>query len=342
MTRGYLCGKFMPATIGHARLIEFAMQRCDKLIVNIIAQPGEPFVNESLRAEPLRKFFKNYSSDKVEFVFSIVTSCPKHLKHGEADSSIWWGEWVKRKFGTFDYVFSSENYGELFAKTIGAQSITCDIERSLTPISATMCRKNPIKYFNYILPGAKQSSKIKICICGTESVGKTTLVKDLTDYFNAYAIYEHGAAFLNSSYDITLESLYNIQDDRSSQENNMPKVDIQNMTPIIFYDTDIITTATYEYFCLGTQKLMSTSSNHWNKQYCDLYIFLDNDAQYVNDNRDRFSEEHRNNLSSELYFDHERICKDKNIPFVKFGLNGSYMQRYIDVLSYINDFLNRD
>lgn len=156
MTIGYLCGKFMPATLGHARLISFAAEKCDKLIVNIIAQPGEPFTSISYRKDPLVDYFKDCDISKINFIYSYVETYPSHLRHGQPESSIWWGNWVKENFGKIDKVFSSENYGTLFAQTIGAENVIYDIDRSLTPISATMCRENPIKYMDYILPKARK------------------------------------------------------------------------------------------------------------------------------------------------------------------------------------------
>lgn len=74
-----------------------------------------------------------------------------------------------------DAVFTSEEYGDTWAKCLKTTHVMVDRKRENRPISGTMIRKNPYKYWEYMLPVVRAYFVKKICIVGAESTGKTTL-----------------------------------------------------------------------------------------------------------------------------------------------------------------------
>ena len=58
------------------------------------------------------------------------------------------------------------------------------MDRTLNPISGTMCRENPLKYWDKITAPFRPYYSHNILVTGTASEGKTTLVQDIGKYFN--------------------------------------------------------------------------------------------------------------------------------------------------------------
>lgn len=64
------------------------------------------------------------------------------------------------------------------------------VDRTKNPISGTMIRNNPIKYWNKIALPFRREFSHNILIIGTASEGKTTLVQDLAKYFGTSHAHE--------------------------------------------------------------------------------------------------------------------------------------------------------
>ena len=64
--------------------------------------------------------------------------------HKDDDSKAW-AEYTVRILGRApDVVFTSEEYGQRWAKFLGCLHILVDMERLTVPVSGTLVRKNPI------------------------------------------------------------------------------------------------------------------------------------------------------------------------------------------------------
>lgn len=64
------------------------------------------------------------------------------------------------------------------------------VDRTDNPISGTMIRNNPIKYWNKIALPFRREFTHKILVIGTASEGKSTLVQDLAKYFSTSYAHE--------------------------------------------------------------------------------------------------------------------------------------------------------
>ncbi len=76
--------------------------------------------------------------------------------------------------GAVTRVFSSEQYGERFARFLGAEHVSVDPERRHVPISATAIRRDPFRHRAFLEPIVLRSLVVKVCLVGAESTGKTT------------------------------------------------------------------------------------------------------------------------------------------------------------------------
>lgn len=123
------------------------------------------------------------------------------------------------------------------------------LDRSENPISSTMIRNNPIKYWNKIaLPFRKEFSH-NILVIGTASEGKTNLVQDLARYFNTSHAHEWARDYIAehclADWEFTTQDflsfligqMQHTQDQISSPMNN----------GVFFCDTDAMITEMYSH-----------------------------------------------------------------------------------------------
>lgn len=139
-TSGLIIGKFYPLHKGHNFLIDTALSQVDELTI-IIGEKKYHDIPGSVRAEWIKKVHP-----KVHHVYVIKEE--KDI----SDPTIWAQETIKLIGHKPDFVFSSEDYGETFAKSLGSTHVLVDKERVQIPISATKIRSNPLNYLAYLDP----------------------------------------------------------------------------------------------------------------------------------------------------------------------------------------------
>ena len=182
----------MPLHRGHQLLIETALSRVDDLTIVVY----DSTVRGKFPAMPIEKRIK-WIADLYPDVENIVPRkdlydglYPPEIK----DSAIYSVGYAMnlRFLGHFDYVFSSEDYGEPFAKELKSEHVTVDAARKLVPISGTKIRENVFENRGYIDPHVYRSLIQKVVFVGTESTGKTTLAKALAEQLNTLWTPEYG------------------------------------------------------------------------------------------------------------------------------------------------------
>ena len=324
MVKGFIIGKFMPLTKGHQYLIEFGARRCDELTVMLAAKTDEPI--DYMRR--MLWLMHTYNDRKnIRLVMDIVDE-PEDMS--DEEKSNWWGNRIKNRWGKYDVVFSSENYGERFAKAMGARHEVCDIDRKILPISATKVREKPLTNWSYISRETQPYYVKKVGIVGTESTGKTTLCKQLAEHYNTNWAKEIGREVIPDTDKCTIDDLRYVGYEHIK---NMQET-IKNSNKLVFVDTDIYITRSYSKF------LFNDIPNwpYWVYEECtmDLLIFLNSDAPYVNDGT-RMSDEDRKRLE----LSHLETYASENIFPKRFPFNGSYEKRFEDVVFYIDEFLTK-
>lgn len=169
MTLGFIVGKFYPPHRGHKYLIEEARRQVDRLIVMIPHHPSQTIPGE-VRKAWLEEIHPDCEIDLV----------PDELE----DDSREWAEFTLRYLGFApDVVFSSEDYGEEFARLLGARHVMIDRERRVVPISATRIRAAPLDHLDFLEPCVRAWYAKRVVVIGAESTGKTTLAGLLAERF---------------------------------------------------------------------------------------------------------------------------------------------------------------
>jgi HTH-type transcriptional repressor of NAD biosynthesis genes len=149
-----------------------------------------------------------------------------------------------------------------------------DLTRTKVPISATQIKENPLKYWDYLTPAVKRSYAHHICICGTESSGKTTLATALEKEFEYVTmIPEIGRCLVGNAMTCEPTTLTAVL---SIHKTLLKRVMQNPPTPIVVWDTDNLTTKSY-------MKFLNLEIYTSDLPIADIYIFLDSKIPYEKD-----------------------------------------------------------
>lgn len=322
MKRGLVIGKFMPLHNGHISLIEYARKQCDEVVVLVCVEDNEP-INGDLRYMWVTEFFRNYSDVKPHMFKFNDSDLPATSVSSRSISKLW-AEAILRLNLNIDVIISSEQYGQYLAEYMNISNIDYDISRNNLPISATLIRENPYKYWDFIPRNVQRYYFKKVCIVGTESTGKTTLAKRLTDYFGGKYVTEVGRDMTGNVYDCTYDDLVAIAHGHAKAISEAESCDEK----ILFVDTDINITKSYCRFLFHRRLHYESWVDDVNK--FNLYLFLDNDVPYVQDGT-RLNEEDRNKLK--LY----HISELRRAGVEYKVISGNWDERFNKALKYIKE-----
>jgi hypothetical protein len=92
-------------------------------------------------------------------------------------------------------VFSSEAYGDAYARCLGAAHVSVDPQRRQVPCSATMIRNDPLAHLDCLAPCVREWFVRRVCLVGAESTGKTTLAVALAGHYQTVWMPEYGREF---------------------------------------------------------------------------------------------------------------------------------------------------
>ena len=309
MSTGLIIGKFMPLHQGHIALINFAAERCDKLIVLVCALPGEP-IPGSQRLSWVQQTFRNNRSVIVEYTDEALPAAQESCRIVSGR----WAAYLSGRFPGVDMIFSSEPYGDFLAEFMHIRHCVFDLQRQRIPVSATEIRTAPFKHWQYIPQAVRPWYRKKICLYGPESTGKSTLTRLLAGYFKTACVPEIARELLGERR-VVYEDIAVIAEKHArallEQE--------ERAEQLLFCDTDLITTCIY-------------SSHYFNKvpefpawikavHHYDLYLFCDIDVPWVPDPQRDLG--HMRKYFRERFL---RELEQKQLPYMI--INGSWQERF--------------
>jgi HTH-type transcriptional regulator, transcriptional repressor of NAD biosynthesis genes len=294
MIKGLVLMKAEPLHKGHESLIEYAKKECDILYVLLCMNDEKETIPGPIRLKWLLETYKN--DDKITIRYTDK-KLPYTSKSDRKISKVW-AEHIKKLFPDLNVFITSEPYGEYVVEYLGVQMgvkhINYDLTRTHVPISGTEIRNNPIKHWEFISDSAKPYFVKKICICGTESTGKTILTEKLARLFDTNYVPEWGRQIVRKSEEVTLEDITRIG--TTHARDILEKVNSSNK--ILFSDTDLNTTKMYSKYFFD--KIPEYEEWVENANNFDLHIFLENDAPYIQDGT-RLPKEDRDKLRNYHY-----------------------------------------
>lgn len=332
MKVGMIGGKFLPLHLGHVYAITKAAGYVDKLYVVLSSsiprdrmlcrEAGIKYMDSVTRMNWLGQVFADI--DNIHLI---------HVEDEYYEEDYNWeegAEQIKDKIPeTITHVFSSEeSYDEIYKKNYpGAEHIIIDNNRELVPVSATKIRNNIQEYWEYLPYPVKKFFTLKICVVGTESCGKSTLVKKLAKVYNTNYVHEVGIDYcLKHKNELTPEIFDSIAMKHFlTQEEKM-----ENSNKILFVDSDAVITQYYAEMYLGyTSKVVETIIN---RQHFDLMLYLEPDVKWIDDGL-RFAGEDsvRKKNNKALKEAYRYYGKDIKI------ISGDYNNRFEEALFYISE-----
>jgi HTH-type transcriptional repressor of NAD biosynthesis genes len=147
--RGLIVGKFYPPHRGHKHLIDTARAEVDELFVIACRREGEVPAGE-LRAEWLREIHPD-----VRVILFDDT-------YDAQDSRVWAENSVRLLGGAPDVVFTSEEYGDEFARHLGCRHVQVDRARAAVPVSGTRVRRDPLGCWEFLEPPVRSFYAVRV------------------------------------------------------------------------------------------------------------------------------------------------------------------------------------
>lgn len=330
---GLVLGKMYPFTLGHKYLIDTAIENCEKVHV-IISHNKTQSIPGEVRYESIKKTYQDNANVAV-YQFDD-TGLPQH-DYECSSLDKFYSYWIPQIYNLvkeLDVVFTSEDYGESFARYLGVEHYLVDKERVKIPTSGTAVRNNPFDQWDFLTKEAKPFFVKRIAIMGPESVGKSTMTKNLASYFETNFVEEYGRLVYESNGNkVGLEDFIPISEGRQSLEDWL----IKRSNKLLFCDTEDITTLLFvSMYCKEDNykevedQLEVKIAN--SKPY-DLYLLLKPDCEAIQDGTRNFLEErqqHYDRIKSEL--------SARRYNYVEVG--GDWKERFDECVKIVKNNFN--
>lgn len=235
--RSVISGKWNPFHTGHQYLINRALEDSERVYVLVVTTPvrGRD-IPAPIRAGWISEI---YAGKPV-----IVRVMPDILHD---DNSLYWAEYTQEFLGfTPDAVYSSEQYGDEWARDLGCEHVMVDRDRVHIPVSATRIYSNPVKYLDYMHPVVRAHFVKRVALVGVESSGTTTLTRALATHFDTVWAPEFGRERAERAIAATGKDLmWPTSDFRYTAVVQQAREDrlAREANKILFLDTEAIATA---------------------------------------------------------------------------------------------------
>jgi HTH-type transcriptional repressor of NAD biosynthesis genes len=324
MINGFVFGKFLPFHKGHEALINFALTKCDFLTVLICCSDKET-VPAVTRQCWIEKSFASKRNLQVKIFHYSENELP-NTSESSMDVSKLWSEKFKKIFPDVDLVITSEPYGNYVASCMHIKHIPFDIQRQIFPVSATAVRNDLFTNWKYLPDSVKPDFAIKVVLLGTESTGKSTLTTLLSNHFNCSSVTEAGRDLIDDSKSFEFDDLHLVATEHAKRI----EAALLGNSPLIIIDTDIHITKSYAHFIFG--KTLEVESHIYTANKADLYLYLNNDVEYVQDGT-RLSEHDRNLLD----ISHRQILTEHSIKFIE--ISGDWATRLKESVDQITKLI---
>ena len=339
-TVGMYGGKFYPIHLGHVFSMTVASTMVDELHV-IVSYDDEfertvlskdsklPHVGYKQRVRWWKEITKDMPFVHVHAVYELNNNTFASWEAG--------AKGINEAIGKpITHIFSSEShYGEFFSVLYpNAEHVVVDEKRNRYNISATKLRTEGV-YKNWeMLPEVVRRHYVKkVVVVGTESCGKSTLVNNLATLYGTNKVEEHGRTFYEEigSYDTFEEDYLKIAYRQKYHEEQ----GLKNANKLLFIDTEAIVTHRFLRTYHGSGKYNRVLHDIAESQKYDLWLFLENDVEWVDDGTRTLGEQSQRDEGSTLL---KAMLKVHGVDYVT--VKGSYNERIKIALENIEKLID--
>jgi HTH-type transcriptional regulator, transcriptional repressor of NAD biosynthesis genes len=261
-------GKFYPPHRGHKHLIDTASTQAHDVTVIVCDEAGHAIPGE-LRAAWLREIHPHLTVRVVRSPLAYDDSA------GWARSTIEWLGYVP------DAAFTSEPYGDAYARHMGATHVAVDPARSAVPISATAIRTNPLQHLDDLEPCVRAHFVKRVVIIGSESSGTTTLARALAEHYRTVWVPEYGRTYSEGREYVgqpwRSDEFTHIATEQARMEDALARL----AKKVLICDTDAFATTIWHERYMGT--LSSAVQAIAATRTYDLYVVTDVSIPFVQD-----------------------------------------------------------
>lgn len=339
---GVYFGRFCPPHRGHLYQMMMASTKCEKLIVvisdnrvqteEICREAGLPTITYQLRKQWICQQLQDMEHIRVRVLDE--TDIPVYPNGWEA-----WAarmrEVVPEHIDAF-FVGDRDYEGTLQSYFPDSVIELFDPQRSRYPISATEIRHDLYNNWHYILGTARPFFAKKVLITGTESCGKTTLVKYLAKLYNTSWSEEVGRYYAHK-YLGGDETIYTDQDFAriAYQQVEQDYQALRNANKVCFFDTDAVDTDYFSELYMGHRN--PTVEAFIDPSRYDKLLFLTPDVAWVPDGmRLNGGQERREMLNNRLLNMYREFGFGDKIQIIA----GNYEQRLTQAIQVVDGMLN--
>lgn len=275
MKVGITFGGYCPMHQGHLDLIMRAKKENDICYVIVCGYDNEPRAKETgltlnCRYTLIKQMFENDEQIRVLKVNDTKLGIDESMSNSNWNI---WLDCVQNQIvldldnydftwyvGEPQYVLALQdrlNYSKIIDSVIF-------INRKEHPISATMIRENPIKYWGQIAYPFRQYFSVNILITGTASEGKSTLTKDISTYFGIPYVPEYGRSYMEDSgksdTDLNVRHFMNFLVHQCY--NTQREIKYFNNPGVVISDTDSLVTLMYAKAYIDDENIDITKEDY--------------------------------------------------------------------------------
>lgn len=358
MKVGIAFGCYCPLHQGHLDTIMRAKKENDNCVVFVCGYDND-------RGEdilPLIKRYRIISNFLTDGITKVSKINDDDLGLDQSMSDYNWRTWLTELYrqlaemgysnsDEFNFYVAEAAYCTPISKYIpNGFNVTCHLlDRSINPVSGTLCRKYPLKYWHYITAPFRAYYSHNILIAGTASEGKTTLTQDLGRYFGLLYSYEKGRdnCQIKTDPEFTVKDfVYNIYEQHKYNEELICS---PRNSGVFISDTDNIVTLMYAYFyskrdnfVLNEEEyklLYSLAEMYMQTTKWDKIFLMPPKPKAIVDDGERYMPDSDYEIRVEFYEILKKLYHDFGYEFEE--LNGNYYENFCRVKNYINGLYER-
>jgi len=267
--RSVVIGKFYPPHRGHKHLIDAATSRSRRVTVIVCERPTDTISGE-LRAAWLREI---HPAAEVMLIDD---------RYDENDTAVWAANTVRWLGGPPDAVFTSEDYGDPYARAMGCVHVSVDRGRVAVPCSGRAIRRDPFANWEFLEPPVRAYFAKRVCVVGAESTGTTTLAESLAAHLGTPWVPEYGRDYSAEKYAHgdsvwTTPEFVHIAEEQTRRAERAAR----GANRVLIEDTNAFATCLWHRRYVGTDS--AAVRELADRTRCDLYLLTGDEIPFVQD-----------------------------------------------------------
>lgn len=267
--RAVVIGKFYPPHRGHKLLIDTACAQSREVVVIVCERKTDTIPGQ------LRGLW-------IGEIHPSVTVMVIDDRYDENDTAVWAANTLRWLGGPPDVVFTSEDYGEPYARMMGCTHVMVDKQRLRVPCSGSAIRESPFLHWRCLEPPVRAWFVKRVCVLGAESTGTTTLANALARHYDTNVVEEYGREYsaakqARGDNHWTSEEFLHIAFSQNAREEQAAR----EAHRLLICDTNAFATAVWHLRYVGRHddRIRDASST----VRCDLYLLTGDEIPFVQD-----------------------------------------------------------